>query len=116
MAAAAAIWKLYIRPTPPIEVASKEKMPFPLPDKPSIAVLPFMNMSGDSELEHFSDGITEEIITALSKTPKLFVIARNSTFTYKGKLVRVKQVAEDLGGRYVLEGSVRKATDRLQIT
>ena len=116
MAAAAAIWKLYIRPTPPIEVASKEKMAFPLPDKPSIAVLPFVNMSGDSELEHFSDGITEEIITALSKTPKLFVIARNSTFTYKGKPVRVKQVAEDLGVRYVLEGSVRKSADRLRIT
>jgi adenylate cyclase len=75
-----------------------------------------MNMSGDSELEHFSDGITEEIITALSKTPKLFVIARNSTFTYKGKPVRVKQVAEDLGVRYVLEGSVRKSADRLRIT
>jgi len=116
MAAAAAIWKLYIRPTPPIEVASKEKMAFPLPDKPSIAVLPFVNMSGDSELEHFSDGITEEIITALSKTPKLFVIARQSTFAYKGKPVKIRQVAEDLGVRYVLEGSVRKATDRLRIT
>lgn len=100
VAAAFTIWKFYIRPTAPLEVASKEKMAFPLPDKPSIAVLPFMNMSGDSELEHFSDGITEEIITALSKTPKLFVIARNSTFTYKGKPVRVKQVAEDLGVRY----------------
>jgi adenylate cyclase len=116
VAAAFTIWKFYIRPTAPLEVASKEKMAFPLPDKPSIAVLPFMNMSGDSELEHFSDGITEEIITALSKTPKLFVIARNSTFTYKGKPLRVKQVAEDLGVRYVLEGSVRKATDRLRIT
>jgi adenylate cyclase len=116
IAAGIAIWKFHIRPTPPVEVASKEKMAFPLPDKPSIAVLPFVNMSGDSELEHFSDGITEEIITALSKTPKLFVIARNSTFTYKGKPARVKQVAEDLGVRYVLEGSVRKATDRLRIT
>ena len=116
MAAVAAIWKLYIRPTPPIEVASKEKMAYPLPDKPSIAVLPFMNMSGDPELEHFSDGITEEIITALSKTPKLFVIARQSTFAYKGKPVKIRQVAEDLGVRYVLEGSVRKATDRLRIT
>jgi adenylate cyclase len=116
IAAAIGIWKFYIRPTPPVEVASKEKMAFPLPDKPSIAVLPFVNMSGDSELEHFSDGITEEIITALSKTPKLFVIARNSTFTYKGKAVKVKQVAEELGVRYVLEGSVRKAADRLRIT
>jgi len=116
VAAAIAIWKLYIRPTPPIEVASKEKMAFPLPDKPSIAVLPFVNMSGDSELEHFSDGITEEIITALSKTPKIFVIARQSTFAYKGKPAKIKQVAEELGVRYVLEGSVRKATDRLRIT
>ena len=116
IAVAVAIWRSYLQPTPIREVASKEKMAFPLPDKPSIAVLPFMNMSGDPELEHFSDGITEEIITALSKTPKLFVIARNSTFTYKGKPVRVKQVAEDLGVRYVLEGSVRKSADRLRIT
>ena len=114
--AAIAIWKYYTPPTSRIEVASKEKMAFPLPDKPSIAVLPFINMSADSELEHFSDGITEEIITALSKTPKLFVIARNSTFTYKGKPVKVKQVAEELGVRYVLEGSIRKAVDRLRIT
>ncbi len=116
MVAAVAIWKLYIQPTPPLEVASKNKMAFPLPDKPSIAVLPFVNMSGDSELEHFSDGITEEIITALSKTPKLFVIARQSTFAYKGKPAKIKQVAEELGVRYVLEGSVRKSADRLRIT
>ena len=115
--AAIAVWRLYLHPTrPPVEVASKEKMAFPLPDKPSIAVLPFVNMSGDSELGHFSDGITEEIITALSKTPKLFVIARQSTFAYKGKPAKIKQVAEELGVRYVLEGSVRKATDRLRIT
>ena len=81
-----------------VEVASKEKMAFPLPDKPSIAVLPFVNMSGDPKQEFFSDGITEDIITALSKIPKLFVIARNSTFTYKGKPVKVKQVSEELGG------------------
>jgi adenylate cyclase len=116
MAAAAAIWKLYIRPTPPIEVASKEKMAFPLPDKPSIAVLPFVNMSEDKEQEYFSDGITEEIITALSKVPHLFVISRQSTFTYKGKPVKVKQVSEELGVRYVLEGSVRKAGDKVRIT
>ena len=91
-----------------LEVASKEKMVFPLPDKPSIAVLPFVNMSGDPKQEYFSDGITEEIITALSKIPNLFVIARNSTFTYKGKPVKVKQVSEELGVRYVLEGSVQK--------
>jgi len=88
----------------------------PLPDKPSIAVLPFVNMSGDPEQEYFSDGITEEIITALSKIPELFVIARNSSFTYRGKPVKVQQVARELGVRYVLEGSVRKAGNRLRIT
>ena len=91
-------------------------MAFPLPDKPSIAVLPFVNMSGDPKQEFFSDGITEDIITALSKIPKLFVIARNSTFTYKGKPVKVKQVSEELGVRYVLEGSVQKSGDRVRIT
>jgi adenylate cyclase len=91
-------------------------MAFPLPDKPSIAVLPFVNMSGDPEQEYFSDGITEEIITALSKTPKLFVIARNSTFTYKGKPVKVQQVGRELGVKYVLEGSVRKADNKVRIT
>jgi adenylate cyclase len=91
-------------------------MAYPLPDKPSIAVLPFTNMSDDPKQEYFSDGITEEIITALSKVPKLFVIARNSTFTYKGKPVKIKQVAEELGVRYVLEGSIRKAGDKIRIT
>jgi adenylate cyclase len=110
-----AIWNFYLRP-PPIEPASVEKMAFPLPEKPSIAVLPFTNMSGDKEQEYFSDGITEEIITALSKTPKLFVIASNSVFTYKDKPVKVQQVAEELGVRYVLEGSVRKAGERVRIT
>jgi adenylate cyclase len=93
-----------------------ETPPLPLPDKPSIAVLPFVNMSGDPKQEYFSDGITEEIITALSKTPKLFVIARNSTFTYKGKPVKVQQVGRELGVKYVLEGSVRKAEDKVRIT
>jgi adenylate cyclase len=87
-----------------------------LPDKPSIAVLPFVNMSGDSELEYFSDGITEDIITSLSKISKMFVIARNSSFTYKGKPVKVQRVSEELGVRYVLEGSVRKAGNRIRIT
>ena len=110
-----AIWQFVLRPShPPVEVASKEKMAFPLPDKPSIAVLPFVNMSDDPKQEFFSDGITEEIITALSKVPRLFVIARNSTFTYKGKPVKVKQVSEELGVRYVLEGSVRKTGDKVQ--
>jgi len=112
---AALIWNFYFRP-PPMEVASVEKMAFPLPEKPSIAVLPFVNMSEDPKQEYFSDGITEEIITALSKTPKMLVIARNSTFTYKGKAVKVKQVAEELGVQYVLEGSVRKAGERVRIT
>ena len=114
-AGAWAIWNFYFRP-PPIEPASVEKMAYPLPDKPSIAVLPFLNMSEDKEQEYFSDGLTEEIITALSKVPKLFVIARNSTFTYKGKPVKVQQVSEDLGVRYVLEGSVRKDENRVRIT
>jgi adenylate cyclase len=110
-------WQLYSKPSPtPVEVASKEKVALQLPDKPSIAVLPFTNMSDDPKQEYFSDGITEEIITALSKVPKLFVIARNSTFTYKGKPVKVQQVSEELGVRYVLEGSVRKTGNNIRIT
>ena len=88
----------------------------PLPDKPSIAVLPFANMSGDPEQEYFADGMVEEIITALSRIRWLFVIARNSTFTYKGQAVDVKQVGRELGVRYVLEGSVRKAGGHVRIT
>jgi adenylate cyclase len=87
-----------------------------MPDKPSIAVLPFTNMSGDPEQEYFSDGITEDLITDLSKISGLFVIARNSVFTYKGKAVKVQDVSRELGVRYVLEGSVRKAGDRVRIT
>jgi adenylate cyclase len=88
----------------------------PLPDKPSIAVLPFANMSGDPEQEYFADGMVEEIITALSRIRWLFVIARNSTFTYKGRAVDVKQIGRELGVRYVLEGSVRKGGNRVRIT
>jgi adenylate cyclase len=109
-------WNIYLQQSKKVEPASVEKMAFPLPDKPSIAVLPFANMSEDPKQEYFSDGITEEIITALSKSQRLFVIARNSVFTYKGKPVKVQQVSEDLGVRYVLEGSVRKAGDRVRIT
>src|SRR5271169_1046576 len=87
-----------------------------LPDKPSIAVLPFANMSGDPEQEYFADGMVEEIITALSRIRWLFVIARNSSFTYKGQAVDVKQVGRELGVRYVLEGAVRKAGGRVRIT
>src|SRR5262249_8189540 len=86
------------------------------PDKPSIAVLPFENMSGDPEQEYFADGMVEEIITALSRFKSLFVIARNSSFTYKGKAVEIKKVGRELGVRYVLEGSVRKAAGRVRIT
>jgi adenylate cyclase len=90
--------------------------PLPLPDKPSIAVLPFQNMSGDPDQEYFADGMVEEIITALSRFKSLFVIARNSSFTFKGKAVDVKQVGRELGVRYVLEGSVRRAGNRVRIT
>jgi len=100
---------------PEIRPASVARMAFPLPDKPSIAVLPFANMSGDSDQDYFADGITEDIITDLSKISGLFVIARNSTFAYKGHSVEVRRVAEDLGVRYVLEGSVRRAGDQVRI-
>jgi adenylate cyclase len=88
----------------------------PLPDKPSVAVLPFTNMSGDPEQEYFSDGVAEDIITALSRSRALFVIARNSSFTYKARATDVKQVAHELGVRYVLEGSVRRGSDRVRVS
>jgi adenylate cyclase len=116
VAGGVAIWKSFWPSTAPTEVASVEKMAFPLPDKPSIAVLPLNNLSGDPEQEYLSDGLTEEIIAALGSVPKLFVIARNSTFTYKGKPVKVQQVSEELGVRYVLEGSVKKSGDRIRVT
>jgi TolB-like protein/class 3 adenylate cyclase/Tfp pilus assembly protein PilF len=100
------------QPKPPAEAAPA----LALPEKPSIAVLPFQNMSGDAEQEYFADGMAEDIITALSRFKSLFVIARNSSFTYKGKAVDIKQVGRDLGVRYVLEGSVRKAGNRVRIT
>src|SRR5712671_6026387 len=96
--------------------AGEGSSPLLLPDKPSIAVLPFANMSGDAEQEYFADGMVEEIITALSRIRWLFVIARNSSFTYKGRAIDVKQVGRELGVRYVLEGSVRKAGSRIRIT
>jgi len=111
---AAILWNLYFRP-PLTEVASVEKMAFPLPDKPSIAVLPFNNMSDDPKQEYFSDGMSEDVITDLSKIPGLLVISRTSSFTYKGKSVKTQQIAEELGVRYVLEGSVRKAENRVRI-
>jgi adenylate cyclase len=120
--AGVALWQFVLRPAPapparpPVEKADPQKMAYALPDKPSIAVLPFVNMSDDPKQEFFSDGITEELITALSKIPQFFVIARNSTFTYKGKAVKIKQVSEELGVQYVLEGSVRRDGDRVRIT
>jgi len=112
--AALGIWQFYMR-RPTVEPASVEKMAFPLPEKPSIAVLPFDNMSGDPEQDYIADGFTENIITGLSQIPAMFVIARNSVFTYKGKPVKVKQVSEELGVKYVLEGSIQKVGDRLRV-
>jgi TolB-like protein len=100
----------------PDEIHGQSRPALPLPDRPAIAVLPFINMSGDPEQEYFSDGISEDIITALSKLRWFFVIARNSSFIYKGKAVHMKQVAEELGVGYVVEGSVRKGGDRVRIT
>jgi TolB-like protein len=107
-----------VRPVdrPPEKSPERSPSALPLPDRPAIAVLPFNNMSGEREQEYFSDGISEDIITALSKLRWFFVIARNSSFTYKGKAVHMKQIGEELGVRYVLEGSVRKSGDRVRIT
>jgi TolB-like protein/class 3 adenylate cyclase len=102
--------------TSPRDVSAGSSQPLAPPDKPSIAVLPFQNMSGDSEQEYFADGMVEDIITALSRFRSLFVIARNSSFTYKGKAADIKQVGRELGVRYVLEGSVRKAGGHVRIT
>jgi adenylate cyclase len=114
-AAAGLIWNVYFR-LPAVGIISERKMAFTLPEGPSVAVLPFVNMSGDPEQEYFSDGLTENIITGLSGDARLFVIARNSTFTYKGKSVKVQEVAHELGAEYVVEGSVQKAKDRVRIT
>jgi TolB-like protein/class 3 adenylate cyclase len=110
------VYNLLMNPERTSDVASKERMVFQLPDKPSIAVLPFDNMSGDPEQEYFSDGITEDLIIDLSKISGLFVIARNSVFIYKGKAVKIMEVGRELGVTYVLEGSVRKANGRIRIT
>jgi TolB-like protein/class 3 adenylate cyclase len=110
------VYRVRDRGVPIEEPLPASPQPLPLPDKPSVAVLPFTNMSGDPEQEYFADGIVEEIITALSRIRWLFVIARNSSFTYKGQAVDVKQVGRELGVRYVLEGSVRKAGNRVRIT
>lgn len=110
-------WYFYLRSSSStIKPASKERMAFPLPEKPSIAVLPFVNMSDDPNQDFFGDGITDQIITYLSMNPNMFVIARNSVFTYKGKPVKIQQVAEELGVRYVLEGSVQSVENRVRLT
>src|SRR5262249_52240260 len=98
------------------EGARPGPLPPPVPDKPSIAVLPFTNMSGDAEQEYFSDGMPEDLITDISKVSGLFVIARNSSFTYKGKAIKVQEIGRELGVRFVLEGSIRKAGNRVRIT
>jgi adenylate cyclase len=117
VAGALAFWYFWLHPSPsPEEVASVKRMAFPLPDKPSIAVLPFVNMSDDPEQEYFSDGLTEDIITDLSSLSGIFVISRTSSFFYKGKAVKIKEVSEELGVRYVLEGTVRKSGSRVRIT
>src|SRR6266536_2024851 len=108
-------WPVHVYRVHPSGAVTSTRPTLPLPDKPSIAVLPFQNMSGDPEQDYFAEGIVEEIITALSRIRWLFVIARNSTFTYKGRPVDAKQVSRDLGVRYVLEGSVRKAGSRVRI-
>jgi TolB-like protein/class 3 adenylate cyclase len=109
-------WQLPVTSEVTVASATALQVPLPLPDKPSIAVLPFQNMSGDPEQEYFVDGLVEDIITALSRFKSLFVIARNSSFVYKGKSPDVRQVGCELGVRYVLEGSVRKAGNRIRIT
>ena len=118
MAAGAAVfWRFAFPPAEPkVEKASQQQMAFPLPDKPSIAVMPFLNLTGEQNQDFFCDGLSESLITALSKVPQLFVIARDSTFRYKGKGVKTKQVSEELGVQYVLEGSVQRAGDRVRVT
>jgi len=108
-------WYLYLKQSKRIDPASLDRMAYTLTNKPSIAVLPFDNLSGEPEQEYFSDGITDDLITDLSKISGLFVIARNSAFAYKGKPAKIRQVAEELGVRYVLEGSVRRAGKRVRI-
>ena len=117
MAAGAAVfWRFAFPPATAGGESPQQQMAFPLPDKPSIAVMPFLNMTGDQNQDFFCDGLTESLITALSKVPQLFVIARESTFRYKGKEVKTKQVSEELGVQYVLEGSVQRAGDRVRVT
>ena len=116
--AALVAWNAFLRPKAraPLDMASVEEKPFPLPIEPSIAVMPFDNLSGDPQQEYIADGVSESVIAALSKIPVMIVSARNSTFAYKGKRVKVQQVAKELGVRHVLEGSVLKSGNKLRIT
>ncbi len=117
VAVAVVVWRFALPPVEPkVEKASQQHMAFPLPDKSSIAVMPFLNLSGEPNQDFFCDGLSESLITALSKVPQLFVIARDSTFRYKGKAVKPKQVSEELGVQYVLEGSVQRAGERVRVT
>ena len=111
----AVIWDIYFR-LPDVKRLPVEKRKLKLPEGPSIAVLPFDNMSGDPDQDYFSDGLTQNIITGLSAVPQVFVIARNSTFFYKGKVIKVQEVAKELGARYVVEGNVQKSNERVRIT
>jgi len=108
-------WKYFYLPSP-AEIDPRGKMTFDLPQGPSIAVLPFVNISKDPDLDYICDGITENIIAALSHTPKLLVIARNSTFAYKGKSILVQQIGQELGAQYVMEGSIQKYNEKIRIT
>jgi adenylate cyclase len=115
-----AIWNFYFRPSFELDAyraaGISEHPPLKLPDKPSIAVLPFKNLSGDPAQEYLSDGFTEDIITTLAKIPRMFVIARESSFTFKGKSVKIQEIGRDLGVRYVLEGSIQKSGERVRIS
>jgi TolB-like protein len=109
-------WNIYLHQSKKIDPASLDKMAYPLPEIPSIAVLPFTNMSEDPKQDYLSDGITEQIITTLSQAPRVFVISRTSTFAYKNKPVKVQQVSQELGVRYVLEGSVQRSGNQIRVT
>jgi TolB-like protein/Tfp pilus assembly protein PilF len=115
VAVAAGIWQFNQRKSKKVEAASVEKMAYPLPDRPSYAVLPFVNVNKESDLGYLCDGLTETIISILSQNPYIFVIASNTSFTYKGKPVKIKTVAEELGVQYVIEGSIQKSGDQLRI-
>ena len=108
-------WNLFLQQSKKIEPASMDKMAYPLPDKPSIAVLPFVNMSDDPKQEYFSDGMSEDLITDLSRISGLLVLSRSTTFVYKGQSVKIEEIAKELGVQYVLEGSVRKVGEQIRI-